>query len=299
MKWREPVRREYYAKYERMEIANDQGWYECYRLPGNVLAICEPQHLQEVNAFLIPGNDRALLIDTGSGMADIRKVVDELWQGPLTVVNTHFHFDHVGGNALFDEVLVSANPLVERQAREGIPHDPLANQCDPDMFLFDYPQGFDPETFHVKPYRVRSVADGTVVDLGGRAVELLHTPGHTQDSMMVYDADAGILFGGDMLYYGAIYAQFNNDFMGYSDIDAYLASLRRVTEHCTNLQAVYASHNDFVMPPRVLDDVRHAFYTIREKMAHFEPMDDPSWAYYGDVLPLRRCWFDGFSVIIR
>lgn len=298
-KWREPVRRPYYAKYERVPLAHDQGWYECYRLPGDVLAVCEPGHLQEVNVFLLPGADRALLIDTGTGMANIRPVIDELWQGELVVVNTHFHFDHTGGAHAFDEVLASVNPLVERQAREGIPHRFLENQVDEDMFLWGYPPGFDPRTFAVAPYSVRPVEDGAAIDLGGRVVDVVHTPGHTQDSLMLYDRASAVLFGGDMLYYGAIYVQFDNDFMGHSSVEGYVRSLERVKERFPYVKAVYASHNDFVMDPRCIDDILAAMRAVRDGRAERESMNDASWAYYGDELPLSLYRFRDFTVIAK
>lgn len=298
-KWRELVRRPYYAKYERVPLAHDQGWYECYRLPGDVLAVCEPGHLQEVNVFLLPGADRALLIDTGTGMANIRPVIDELWQGELVVVNTHFHFDHTGGAHSFDEVLASVNPLVERQAREGIPHRFLENQVDEDMFLWGYPPGFDPRTFAVAPYTVRPVEDGAAIDLGGRVVDVVHAPGHTQDSLMLYDRASAVLFGGDMLYYGAIYVQFDNDFMGHSSVEGYVRSLERVKERFPYVKAVYASHNDFVMDPRCIDDILAAMRDVRDGRAERESMNDASWAYYGDELPLSLYRFRDFTVIAK
>ena len=53
MTWLKEYPREYYQKYEKVQVQNDYGWYQVYRLPGNVYAICEPQHFQEVNFFLI------------------------------------------------------------------------------------------------------------------------------------------------------------------------------------------------------------------------------------------------------
>ena len=78
MKWRDGAPREYYSKYEKRSIENNQGWYDVYQLPGEVFAICEPQHFQEVNAYLIIGQDRSMLFDTGMGICDIKAVVREL-----------------------------------------------------------------------------------------------------------------------------------------------------------------------------------------------------------------------------
>jgi glyoxylase-like metal-dependent hydrolase (beta-lactamase superfamily II) len=59
-----------------------------------------------VNSFLIQGAKSAILFDTGLGVANIRKVVEELNDHPLLMVNSHYHFDHTGGNRLFDEIAI-------------------------------------------------------------------------------------------------------------------------------------------------------------------------------------------------
>ncbi|WP_350454907.1 MBL fold metallo-hydrolase [Slackia heliotrinireducens] len=299
MKWRTPERRPYYAKYERVAFEHDAGWFECYRLPDSVFAICEPQHLQEVNMFLIVGDDRALLLDTGLGMCDVKAVVDELYQGPLQVINCHRHFDHTGNNWRFPEVLAADAPGVAEQAATGIPHEFLANQTDPDMFLFDFPAGLDPDTFCVRPYRVRPVADGHVFDLGGREIEVVYTPGHTEDSLMLYDRTHDILFGGDMVYLAAIYVEFDNDFMGHSDIAGYIESLRMLEQKFPQVKTVYASHNDFVVDPEAIPVLREALQAVHDGVVQGEPLSDPKWGYWGDPEVLAQYFFDGFSVIAR
>ena len=61
MKWRTPEPRPYYKNYDKIEVSNSNGWFDCYRLPGDIDVICEPQHLQEVNVYLIFGEEKALL----------------------------------------------------------------------------------------------------------------------------------------------------------------------------------------------------------------------------------------------
>ena len=58
-----------------------------------------------VRMFLVRGKTRAALIDTGFGGGALMRQVEELWPGPLTVVNTHGHMDHVGANRQFAQVL--------------------------------------------------------------------------------------------------------------------------------------------------------------------------------------------------
>lgn len=62
MTWLADYPRKYYGKYKRVNVKKDFGWYQVYQLDGNVYGICEPQHFQEVNIFLIIGEKRALII---------------------------------------------------------------------------------------------------------------------------------------------------------------------------------------------------------------------------------------------
>ena len=121
MKWRTPEPRPYYAKYKRLPVENDcGGWFACYELPGDIVAICEPQHLQEVNVYLIKGSERALLLDTGMGICNIEPLVRELWPGELTVVNCHRHFDHTGNNWRFREVLIADEAFSSSQFKSTL-----------------------------------------------------------------------------------------------------------------------------------------------------------------------------------
>ena len=67
--------------------------------------------------YLIIGTERALLIDTGIGIGNIRSVVETMTHLPYDVVNTHHHYDHVGGNGRFSMVYAhkKAIPVIQEQ----------------------------------------------------------------------------------------------------------------------------------------------------------------------------------------
>jgi len=123
-------------------MENSQGWFEVYRLPGEVFAICEPQHFQEVNAYLIIGQERSVLLDTSMGICDIKAVVRELYQGEIVVVNSHFHFDHIGDNHRFDLVHIFDDPYAKVIAENGLPREGLGNQLDVRYVFIRLPKGF-------------------------------------------------------------------------------------------------------------------------------------------------------------
>src|SRR5882762_5898038 len=96
-KWCDEPFRKGYENYK--EIATQHPWFKVYPLGDSVYAIYEPYNWQQVISYLIIGSEKALLFDTGMGLDSIQSVVKELTSLPITVVNSHTHFDHIGGNA--------------------------------------------------------------------------------------------------------------------------------------------------------------------------------------------------------
>lgn len=299
MKWRNGVPREYYSKYEKLSIENNQGWFEVYRLPGEVFAICEPQHFQEVNAYLILGRERSLLFDTGMGICDIRAVVDELYQGELVVVNSHFHFDHIGDNHRFEEVHIFDDPFAKAIAKNGLPKEGMGNQLDENMFLFDYPKGFQPDRFHIQPYRTKLIHDGHRFDLGNRSLEVIHTPGHSNDSIMLFDEENKILFTGDTFYLGALYAHFDCDEFGKSDPEAYRKTMNGLLARCPGVRALYCSHNDFIADPVKIAETAAALNKVFNSCADIGTKTHAGHIYLEDGTKVGEYAFDGFSIIVK
>ena len=82
----------------------DSGWFTGYRMPADVYAFFEMPYEQDDCCFLILGKEKALLWDTGIGIDHLRPLVEKITDLPVTVLISHDHFDHIGGNAEFDEV---------------------------------------------------------------------------------------------------------------------------------------------------------------------------------------------------
>ena len=76
--------------------------------------------------YLIIGTERALLIDTGIGIGNIRSVVETMTHLPYDVVNTHHHYDHVGGNGRFSMVYAhkKANDFIKEHNIDISSHEP-------------------------------------------------------------------------------------------------------------------------------------------------------------------------------
>ena len=298
-KWKDDKPRPYYAKYEKVPVKNGQDWYEVYKLPGNVYGICEPNQFQEVNLFLIPGDERALLFDTGMGICPVKPLIEELYPGEVIVVNSHFHFDHIAGNHSFSEVHAYKDEYTSRVAKQGLPKEALGNQLEEIMFRHGYPEGFDPDAFCIPPYNLVPVQDGDVFDLGGRSLTVFHTPGHSHDGIMLFDEANRLLFTGDTFYPGALYVHFDTEEFGKFSMQDYIHSFERMSELIPKLDYLCCSHRDFTAPPIKLAEAAEALRRIDAGEELDEVDVDEGHTYLEDGARLHEAIFDGFSVVYK
>lgn len=129
--------------------------------------------------YLLEGNDKALLIDTGWGAGNLRPYVEKLTSKPVLVTNTHGHLDHSGGNGEWESVML------------------LPGAAD-DLFMC-HRLPFDVSKLPYPNYERKLVKDGDVIDLGGRTIELMDISSHSNGSLAYLDRKNGYLFVGDEL----------------------------------------------------------------------------------------------------
>jgi hydroxyacylglutathione hydrolase len=171
-------------------------WFVIENIAPGIHAIGEPRFHQINWNYLIEGQHTALLFDTGPGVRDISEVVRALTKLPLIALPSHMHFDHTGNLHRFQNIALADLPVLRDCMRDGMLH------ATDDLF-----RGFL-EGMVWKPVRISEWWPiGRRVDLGGRHLDLLHTPGHSPDSVSLFDGDAKILFAADFVYPGPLYAQ--------------------------------------------------------------------------------------------
>ncbi len=262
-------------------IDQSQSWFEVYEVEPGVFAIYEPGQFEEIISYLILGSENALLFDTGLGIGDIRAVVDQLTALPITVVNSHTHYDHVGGNHQFDDVRGTETDYT-RNNSAGRAHDAVAEFVGDGWIWKDTPEGFSKDAYVSKPFTVTGpVRDGDVLDLGGRSLEILLTPGHAPDSLCLLDRDNGLLFTGDTLYPATLYAHLEgSDFREYTKTAARLATL------ATEVSTVLPAHNEPRISADYLTRMRDAFDAIANGEAESVPSDGA-----------QEYSFDGFTIL--
>lgn len=84
----------------------DNNWFTIEQIDRDTFSISEYKHWEETHCYLLCGEKYAILIDTGLGVSNIRKIVDSLTKLPVMTVTTHVHWDHIGGHKYFDNIAV-------------------------------------------------------------------------------------------------------------------------------------------------------------------------------------------------
>jgi glyoxylase-like metal-dependent hydrolase (beta-lactamase superfamily II) len=268
--WCKNLPRPEYKSLERV-LPNDP-WFEVYKVRPGVLAIYEPHQSEETIGYLIVGTKQALLFDTGMGIANVRKLVAQLTSRPVVVLNSHTHDDHVGGNWQFNFVYGMDTAFTRANAK-GSREDAQA-EIAPGEICGDLPKGFDPKTYATKPWHISMfVHDGFKINLGGRTVEIIATPGHTPDSISLIDRENGLLFTGDTYYPGPIWL-----FRPETDLDAYVTSVKKLAALAPQIKLVLGAHNVAVADPSVLPKLLAAIEDVRaDKVAG--KMENGKWSF--------------------
>lgn len=238
-----------YESYQKHDASNE--WFEVYEVEHGIWAIYEPFQWQEVISYLIVGDDSAVLFDTGNGIGDIRSVIDRLTDKKIRVLNSHSHFDHIGGNYQFEEILSVSTPFSLGKTK-GRQDDEIRMEVSPDALCKGLPEGVDESKHRTRPYSIMGqVRDGDILDLGGRRLEVLHVPGHTDDAIALLDREAGFLWSGDSFYEGPIWL-----FAPETDLASYQATVARMAAIAPDLQAVFPAHNTPKANPALLIELR-------------------------------------------
>ena len=236
--------------------AQDEGagveWFDDYftvePIAVGTWAIGEPRYEQQVYNYLIVGRRRALLFDAGTGLRDIRPVVAALTDLPLTFLPSHLHYDHVGNGIDFERVALVDLPALRERARD----DRLTLRWSEHL---GSAEGYETPTIEVDEW----LAPGTHLELGGRRLKVLHTPGHTSESISLLDEANGLLFAGDFLYEGPLFA-----FLPNSSLRDYLRAAGAVLEAAPTPLRIFGAHRTAApgAPELALEDLRDLKTTL-------------------------------------
>lgn len=238
-----------------------KNWFTIDQVDQDTHIISEYRHWEETHCYLLEGREGALLIDTGLGICDISAEVRKLTKKTVSAVATHIHWDHIGGHAYYPDFyahgaeldwLNGAFPLSMETIRGMV-----VDRC-------DLPEGYDVRAytlFQGTPTRV--LHDGDTINLGGRILEVYHTPGHSPGHMCFFERARGYLFTGDLVYKDTLFAYYPS-----TDPEAYLRSLERIA--ALPVVRVFPAHHTLAIEPEILLRMRDAFRALKSegKLCH-------------------------------
>lgn len=220
-------------------------WFDRLTHDDGITQLWEPavHPLIRCNIWHVRGRDADLIVDTGVGLASLRDEIAGVIDHRVVAVATHIHWDHVGGLHEFDERVM--HPLEAGRMEHyrefatlttsDLPREFIEGMeaADPDA-PFDaaylvtavHREGYDPRGYTVASASVtRRVGNGDVIDLGDRAFEVMHIPGHSPGSIGLWESATATLFSGDAIYDGLLL-----DDLPDSDVAAYIETMKRLRD---------------------------------------------------------------------
>jgi glyoxylase-like metal-dependent hydrolase (beta-lactamase superfamily II) len=248
-------------------LASD--WFTTRQIGPGVWLIQEPIgrvapsfDVSVVNIYLVEGRDRAALIDSGMGMEDLAGHVRSLTHLPVINLCTHGHWDHVGGSHAFADRLI--HPLEAERLTRTYDVGELTH-------------------IHAAP-ATGHLTDGLEVDLGGRKLTVLHTPGHSPGHVSLLDSATGYLFCADTCYAGTMWIQTAD-----ADVAAWDRSLARLSG--CGATRLCGGHEEPLQDPDLALRVRDGLAAALAGRSESEP-------FPGQEGVLKH-QFNGFSILLR
>ena len=230
---------------------------------GDLTLIWEPHvhPLLRCNIWHLRGREADLLVDTGLGVTSLRAAAHDLFDKSLLAVATHAHADHVGGLHEFDARLIhrdEADSLLKGRESYSLDLADYDERARARLARVGYDiagglltaaphRGYLPGSHRqqgVEPTRV--LVEGDVIDLGNRAFEVLHLPGHSPGSIGLWEASTGILFSGDAIYDGPLL-----DEIPGADIAVYRRTMERLLT--LSVTVVHGGHDGSFGADRLTD----------------------------------------------
>ncbi|XP_013393928.1 metallo-beta-lactamase domain-containing protein 2 [Lingula anatina] len=235
-------------------------WFKTEGIHENLYRITEQYFFEgnRCNIWLVKGPERDVIIDSGLGVCDLKQHLESLHlidpppggTRDCTLICTHNHFDHSGGARHFDNVLIHQNDL--DGLRQGRQTETLNYVKTAHFYRTPYP-GFSACKYAVPPTECKSVQHGDRIELGqGDYLEVIHVPGHTKGSIMIFYPMRGELFSGDFVYdCGPGSGLF--DWLPTSCVTDYVQSARDTIDWLmnTSLKGIYPGHFRPFKPQRM------------------------------------------------
>ena len=233
-------------------MVND--WFTVEKIDNRTFAISEYQHWEETHSYLLVGSEKALLIDTGLGVANVKNVVDSLTKLPILVATTHVHWDHIGGHKYFNNIAVYDS---EKDWLIDFPLPLNAVKANLQDVNCKFPENFDINNYNVYQGQPQIILhDNEIIDLGNREIKVMHTPGHSPGHCCFSELYSGYLFSGDLIYKGCLDIYYPS-----TDIGDFVNSIKRVKQ--LPVSRILPGHHSLNISVNIIENINNAFESLK------------------------------------
>lgn len=248
--------------YKIVTIESD--WYDVNYVEQKTYVIEEKISSQYNNSFLLIGNNRALMFDTGAGENEavngskIKYIIDQLTDKPVSLLLSHFHFDHNQNVGEFDHIVFPDLPFL----KEKIDENDIYKFSEEELFLTSFP----------KEVKVNEWFPlNSDIDLGDRTIQIVNIPGHTKESVAIIDKTNKLAFLGDYLYTGSLFI-FNE-----ADFKPYMESVNHLISILNDEYRLFGAHGKAEMPFSKLQQLKDFLICIDNNTCQSE--EKKLWGY--------------------
>jgi glyoxylase-like metal-dependent hydrolase (beta-lactamase superfamily II) len=226
-------------------------WYTIEKIDNETYAISEYKHWEETHCYLLIGTYKCLLIDTGLGVGNIKKEIENLTSLPIEVVTTHVHWDHIGGHQYFQNIDVFENEKEWLSSNFPIPLEVVKiNLCKEPC---DFPAYFDIGKYKIYQGSASFILkDNDFIDLGNRTIQVIHTPGHSPGHICLYERDRAYLYSGDLIYEGTLDA-----FYPTTNPYDFMNSVKKINS--LDIKKILPGHHKLTINVKLIDDIYTGF----------------------------------------
>jgi hydroxyacylglutathione hydrolase len=261
-----------------VQDAPQEAWFTHKEIGRGIWVISD--HDQD-KIYVVEGEERALVVDTGLGYQNVKLYVETITSKPLVVVNSHAHPDHAGGNHVFDQVHIHRDELetLNYYTSEPVMLDTFMRFVKRKM----------PDHLRDKNKTLPAlitIDEGFQFDLGNRILDVIHIPGHSPGSIALYDRQSASLFTGDManphLWMQIKYA---------GSMEEWLQSINKLRTYRYPVQQLLPGHGDPLAPSHL--DVLH---TAAEKLLAGDCPITPYQSPFGEEV---ACEYEGVFIVYK
>lgn len=224
------------------------------------------------HCYLLEGNEVAILIDTGLRIINLKEITSSLTSKEVYVVNTHGHLDHIANNHQFSKVYMHPDDafvleehrkqevrtmfITQRYLDKGYTQEQLQAPC--------FQEELEQQAFLPDQVPFTPLHDHMIIDLGGRNIQIILTPGHTHGSICVLDKSYRRLYSGDTICEDGVLLHLPHS----TSVAVYKQSLQKLKQLIPRFDSIYGGHQKVPLPLGVIDNFITCANTILQGEDH-------------------------------